>query len=721
MSSAMTACWVSKVARIGKMAPHTVPWPGFLCLLFVLVWDPASVPAAALTLNGLEIAFDDQTGGIRSMRYAGVGELLSARGESAGLLDLAWPIPEFVPLRLATCFSRARINRSDVGVTITYDPLGASRTSFRLPSGGVKAVVTIRAAGDRRSTVFRCRIENRSGAQVSQILFPDLRGLRRLDDPRRTRLRLGCGEVYPFEKDPREGALPYNMQLYWSEYAPALGMQGIHSLRWLDLGSNRGGLSLFERRWDGQERPIVRTCRNEVAADRLRLTFDFSRPIPPGQTWESSEIWLTPHRGGWAKGIETYREYVRQVNPVRQAPKHIQEGFAFQTAWLIESPEKDPDRAYFKFRDLPRIAADAKTHGVDELSMINWCECFTMPVPLRRELGTREELVAAVRQCKRLGVNVSPFYSIVDVREPLASKLGVPANSTAWTYHPEMVPGINPYYLTAGYPVVFWRFRSMLGNTRHPGWQKGVRAALREWIDAGLTSVQWDVFDGNESLVRLAEEMQDLMRRKDPTAVFSGESVGCVEWDNRALDYTWNNFAYCDCGPVRNVLPIPRVNIQVDEPNMSEIMRGFCEGLYLNFMPGRPGNPLANCLIGKKPRLSAAARKLAALRRQFLPYFSDGLYLGDCVGSASTGIAAYGHQLGSRLLIATVNLSGTSESALECDLGLWLPPAKRYSIRTYDGDGKLVRSSVSQSSVLKVTALSSRRLELAFVEAEAQP
>ena len=405
---------------------------------------------------------------------------------------------------------------------------------------------------------------------------------------------------------------------------------------------------------------------------------------------------------------------------MRRAPKHVREGLGFQTAWLIEAPERDPNRAYFKFRDLPRIAADAKAHGIDEISMINWCEAFTLPVLLRRELGTREELVAAVRACKQLSVNVSPFYSVVDVREPLASKLGFPANSTAWTYHPELVPGFNPYYLKDGYPVVFWRFRSMLGNTRQAGWQQEVRTALREWIDAGLYNVQWDVFDGNDSLVRLADEIQQLMRQKDPSAVFSGESVGSVEWDNRALDYTWNNNLYCDCGPVRNILPIPRINIQVDEPNMSEIMRGFCEGLYLNFMPGRPGNPLANCLIGEKPRLSAVAKQLAALRQQFLPYFVDGLYLGDCVSHAPGGVAAFGHQLGSRLLIATVNLSGSSDNAVECDLGLWLPRAQKYSVRSYDGTGKLVGRFVSNASLLRVAVASSRRLELAFVEIEGQ-
>ena len=152
---------------------------------------------------------------------------------------------------------------------------------------------------------------------------------------------------------------------------------------------------------------------------------------------------------------------------------------------------------------------------------------------------------------------------------------------------------------------------------------------------------------------------------------------------------------------------------------MSEIMRGFCEGLYLNFMPGRPGNPLANCLIGEKPRLSAVAKQPAALRQQFLPYFVDGLYLGDCVSHAPGGVAAFGHQLGSRLLIATVNLSGSSDNAVDPTSACGFR-AQKYSVRSYDGTGKLVGRFVSNASLLRVAVASSRRLELAFVEIEGQ-
>ena len=86
MSSAKTVSRASAVARIGKRASCFASLPLLLWSLFVLSGGPADAPAADVTLNGLEMALDDQTGGIRSMRYAGIGELLSASGDRASLL-----------------------------------------------------------------------------------------------------------------------------------------------------------------------------------------------------------------------------------------------------------------------------------------------------------------------------------------------------------------------------------------------------------------------------------------------------------------------------------------------------------------------------------------------------------------------------------------------------------------------------------------------------------
>ena len=68
---------------------------------------PAAAATRTVTLNGLEIGLDENNGGIVSLRYPNVGRILDTEAASAGLLDLAFPLADYVPMRLATRFSRA--------------------------------------------------------------------------------------------------------------------------------------------------------------------------------------------------------------------------------------------------------------------------------------------------------------------------------------------------------------------------------------------------------------------------------------------------------------------------------------------------------------------------------------------------------------------------------------------------------------------------------------
>ena len=115
--------------------------------------------------------------------------------------------------------------------------------------------------------------------------------------------------------------------------------------------------------------------------------------------------WLTPHPGGWAKGIEVYRDYVEQVNPPRPLPKHIQNGLGFQTIWMTQQPEKEREKVYFRYTDIPRVARDALQYGLTELVPWFWNSVyFTMPIRSSRLLGTEQELLQGIAQAKALGV-----------------------------------------------------------------------------------------------------------------------------------------------------------------------------------------------------------------------------------------------------------------------------------------------------------------------------
>ena len=121
---------------------------GLVTLLFLLASGDLS--ARTKILNGLEITIDEKNGGIVSLKYPYVGEILATEPEAASLVDLAFPLASYVPMRLATRFSKAVIEERAQGVTITWAELAPSRTHVSLPPGAATARVTLSAAPDGR-------------------------------------------------------------------------------------------------------------------------------------------------------------------------------------------------------------------------------------------------------------------------------------------------------------------------------------------------------------------------------------------------------------------------------------------------------------------------------------------------------------------------------------------------------------------------------------------
>ena len=105
--------------------------------------------------------------------------------------------------------------------------------------------------------------------------------------------------------------------------------------------------------------------------------------IPPGGTWESRPYVLTPHAGGWAKGIEPFRRWV-QTNQKRQypVPDHIRNGLGFRSVFLCNWQPRDGQRdVIWKFSDLPKVAEERKQHRLTEIVVWFWHDHFQLPMP----------------------------------------------------------------------------------------------------------------------------------------------------------------------------------------------------------------------------------------------------------------------------------------------------------------------------------------------------
>jgi hypothetical protein len=677
-------------------------------LLALQLAAAAHAKVVTATIDGLEIGIDEATGSLVSLRSPHTGLILEAPPERAGLLDLGYPVESFPPMRLASRFSKAQVVQAPGKVTIKWEHLGPSRPNLAIPSGAVRAEVAFRSAGDGRSVILEASIENGSGAPVPQILFPDLWGMKPVYGPQQTRLRLARDVILPFAKpvqDPE--ATPFYASgahgsgIAWKEYK-AGSYYNENALRWLDYGGASGGLSVFQKKWGTADWPNVMTQRTERDPMSLRLVWEHQQTIEPGKSWHSGEFWLTPHPGGWAKGIEVFRNYVHEVVPPKPLPKHVAEDVAYQTIWMIQTAELDPGKAVYRFQDLPRIAADAKKHDIHELVLWGWNTYSTLPIPVRPELGTVEDLQKAVKEARAMGVNISPFISISILRNMYADRYGVTPANDDWTYHAELIPNFRPYYTR------YWNGVEIDANNEI--WRSDTYNALKQWIDRGVSSFAWDVFrvspaknGGTPPVLSLVSDVRKLARAENPQSTFSAESVTHMELDALALDYLWNWTDYEDAGPMVSVLPAPRIACNV-EASVLVVAKCFTDGLYINAMPRQLDSPNGTALISERSALSAALIRASALRKQFLPYFTQGTFIGDSVTSLPSESFVRGYQLRDKMLVIVVNDGKQPTAAtFRSDLSQWLPKAKGYSVTRYDGVGKSLGTAATGTELFATT------------------
>jgi hypothetical protein len=687
---------------------------GVLSAVFLVHTATTSVRAADSTvtarLNGLDLVFDAGTGGLVRMSHAAVGTMLQADRRQAGIVAVACPNKADPRLRLAPWRSTgARIEKTGDRVVIRWDRLATTSPESKI-SGSVAATVTFQSAPDGRSAIVQCRIENRSQEQIVQIVFPDLIGLVPVHGADQTDFHSGGVAVKPFltltpsHPDPIVGKLAsYTAGGY---YSPMV-------IRWLDLGSHRGGLSLFPRDW-GLQPPMTVLLHLWETTKTLRLMVAHSVHLTRGAAWESPTYWLTPHEAGWAKGIEPYREWVREkVNRVAPIPEHIRRGLGFRTVWMCRAWPLDPEDALFRFGDLPKLAREAKEHGLDEMVLWFTHHAFELPLPpFFEHLGGGEELVKSVAECKRLGVNVVPFISVCNAKEKTAANYGLKVGNSGWTYHPELVPRFNPPYAGA--------YRCAQVLTRHPLWQKDVLASCKRLVDMGIPSLCWDQYFvemPEPNLLTLTRQIRAYSRNHDPQSSFSAEELSSMEIAGDYLDYTWNWCARRDLSPATSVFPAPRLNLNVDN-SAEDVKTAFLQNAYVNVQPRRPDDINGSDWIANHPEVSRSLRQCAALRKRFLDYFVDGRLVGDCLlAKDCEGAMVGGYVLGGRALLIVLNTSGKKRSF---DLELGLAPfvvsnSGKYRALFCDGLGRPVSESIVSGSGRLTTPLLDH-LELAIWE-----
>jgi hypothetical protein len=668
-------------------------------------------------LNGLKITIDKESGSIIGLDYPGPGKIMEDKTGMGGIVDVAYPIPEFEPLRLASRFSKgAGIEKSEDAVVISWDNLGASRSYFK-SKGNISAKVWLKAMPDGRSVSMKCQIDNQSELPVGQVLFPDFHGLLPLAGKEDTYLRTGGFTRRPFidigaTTYPEFYAVDYRTKdNFASTGGGNFGNGDNMVVRWLDYGGLNGGFSLFPQVWTGAAITKIRIYRLEKDPNvRMMHVHDIS--IKKGEKWESPEYILTPHRYGWAKGIEPYRAFVKNhIKRLFPVPRHVREGLGFRTIFMCKGyPVDGAKDVAFGSADLPKVAKEAKANGLDELVLWFWQEPFQLPVPPPYpHLGTPEQFSDAIKECNKIGVNVSVFISVLSIGEPTASRYGW-KTGPGWTYHWDLIPRYNPMYANSR--------GTKVADPADPQWSKDVLTSVKDIYSKYTQSITWDQAHlGTEELFR---QFLPWAKKNNPEATFSGEITGSAERVADFFDYTWNwesgsyfhnlNAPYRDVRAFISSFPSPRLNFNINR-NAQHIKYAFMDNYYVNVMPSAPDDANGTALINDYPDVGHALKQCASLRNQFLNYFTNGTLIGECLLRELPDAAhVNAYVLPDRVLLMIMNTrQQTRQVGFKVDLAPWLKSGTaKYRVSSYDQDGKELRKQVingffwtSQTSMMK--------------------
>lgn len=694
-----------------RMRLHRVTF--FLAMMVAIVhmplcaYEQSAATVTEVTLNGLKISIDNKTGSIVGLEHPGTGKILEANPERAGLIDMAYPIPEFEALRLASRYSGGvTIKQTDSAVVIHWEKVGASRNWVKL-SGTVSATAWLRAMPDGKSVSLQCRVENKSDRNIGQVLFPDFHGLLPVGGADGTFLRTPGFVRRPF----RDVAMTHYPEFYALDDKTRpidtrdtyifMGGRGLGNGdemigRWLDYGSLQGGFSMFPKLWWGDEPTHVRITRLELDPN-VRLMHVHSQTVKPGEQWESPEYVLTPHKHGWAKGIETYKAFIEsKMNRQFPVPRHVREGLGFRTVFMSRwYPEDGENDRSFTFSQLPELAKESKENGLDQMVVWHWFRHFILPIrDPYANLGTPEDLSNAIKECNRQGVEVSLTLSITSISEPTATRYGLKVGSYGWTYHPEMIPRFNPPY-TNGRATAH-------ANVKDPRWKNDVLSSVQKVYNNYTHSITWD--QGHKGVEKVWEEFLPLVKKTDPRATFSSEITTSAERDVDYLDFTWNWESgswfhhgmkeYRDVRAFNAAFPAPRLNYNINR-NAQHIKYAFMDNSYVNIMPSKPDGANGTAWIKDYPELGRVLKQCASVRKQFLNYFVDGKLIGECLLTKPVeGAHVNAYVLPDRVLLILMNTEQNEKRiGFNIDLAPWLASANgKYEVKSYDQFGKQLGS-----------------------------
>ncbi len=408
----------------------------------------------------------------------------------------------------------SRIEQRGEEVVCTYDSLRNSQE--QLP---VRVVYRIRATA--RQIEFSIEVENRSGRPLAEVYYGVLGGQQGIGN------RMDTETLVPGLNSNMAPALFHRFR--GGSYGGGnLGIRydaagwtypGAMTMGWTDVFNAKAGVGFYYGNQDPETRLTALYCemrpftKSAVVGDTWATPAD----VPPGEpigltmgwmnfpyqrqgTFRAGPLALEAHAGDWHRGSEIYRTWFDQHFQVKRPPTWLRKEHAWQSV-IISNCE---DVVVHRFRDLPRLAADAKKYGVTTFEILGWdMGGIDRGYPDYRpdpRLGTREEFRKALGEIRKMGVHPLIFANIqfADTATPLfREKLSRYAVNGRWAPDWSLAGWGEG---TIGARMGLARSNMTLVSAAHPEYRRFLLDQYMELIRDGAEGFQLDKTNGLAAL-----------------------------------------------------------------------------------------------------------------------------------------------------------------------------------------------------------------------------
>ncbi|MGH9447699.1 MAG: DUF6259 domain-containing protein, partial [Terriglobia bacterium] len=318
------------------------------------------------------------------------------------------------------------IKESPDGVTCIYDSLRNSRETV-----SVTVRYHIRAVEERLE--FSIEIANRTDLPLAEVFFGIIggqQGLVRRQDTESLVPGLNDNLAPAVFTDFKAGGYGGgNLGIRYD--ATGFLYPGSMQMGWIEFYNRKADVGLYYANHDPESRltglyfevrPFVKTAvvgdnwptdRDVPSGQPIGLTMGWLKfPHLRGGVFNSGVVALQAHHGDWRQGSELYRAWFDQHFQVRRPPSWLRKEMAWQSI-IISNCE---DVIVWKFKDLPKLAADAKKYDVTTFEILGWNiggidRGYPQYSPDPR-LGTAEEFRQALADVKKVGVHPLLFSNI---------------------------------------------------------------------------------------------------------------------------------------------------------------------------------------------------------------------------------------------------------------------------------------------------------------------